>query len=82
VILLIEISYSPVIIGICMVENSITIYCKVTVFLFANAKHTTGSRYSIAVPECDVSTHFGSLLSSEEFSDVTLVVGKNELKGH
>ena len=65
-----------------LVDNSITLYCKVTVFLFAHAKHTTGSRYSIAVPECDVSTHFGSLLSSEEFSDVTLVVGKNELKGH
>ena len=65
-----------------LVDNSLTIYCKVTVFLFANAKHTTGSRYSIAVPECDVSTHFGSLLSSEEFSDVTLVVGKIELKAH
>ena len=65
-----------------LVDNSITIYCKVTVFLFANVKHTTGSRYSIAVPECDVSTHFGSLLSSEEFSDVTLVVGSEELKAH
>ena len=29
-----------------------------------------------------MSTHFGSLLSSEEFSDVTLVVGSEELKAH
>ena len=65
-----------------LVDNSLTIYCKVTVFLFASVTHTTGSRYSIAVPECDVSTHFGSLLSSEEFSDVTLVVGSEELKVH
>ena len=65
-----------------LVDNSLTIYCKVTVFLFANVTHTTGSRYSVAVPECDVSTHFGSLLSSEEFSDVTLVVGRKELKAH
>ena len=65
-----------------LVDNSLTVFCKVTVFLFDNVTHTTGSRYSIAVPECDVSTHFGSLLSSEEFSDVTLVVGSEELKAH
>ena len=65
-----------------LVDNSLTIFCKVTVFLFDNVTHITGSRYSISVPECDVSTHFGSLLSSEEFSDVTLVVGSEELKAH
>ena len=65
-----------------VVDNSLTIHCKVCVFMLAEPVHTTGSRYSVTVPECDMSTHFGSLLSSGEFSDVTLVVGGKELKAH
>ena len=30
-----------------LVDNSLTVFCKVTVFLFASVTHTTGSRYSI-----------------------------------
>ena len=65
-----------------VVDNSLTIHCKVCVFMLADPVHTTGSRYPVSVPECDMSTHFGSLLSSGESSDVTLVIGRKELKAH
>ena len=65
-----------------LVDNSLTIHCEVCVFMLADVMHVTGSRYSVTVPECDMCTHFGSLLSSEEFSDVTLVVGMTEVKAH
>lgn len=65
-----------------LVENSLTIHCEVCVFMLADVVHITGSRYSVTVPECDMCTQFGSLLSSGELSDVTLVVGREELKAH
>ena len=65
-----------------LVDNSLTIHCKVCVFMLADPIHITGSRHSVIVPECDMCTQFSSLLSSEESSDVTLVVGIEKLKAH
>ena len=65
-----------------LVDNSLTIHFKVCVFMLADPVHITGSRYLITVPEHDMCTQFGSLLSSGESSDVTLVVGREELMAH
>ena len=48
----------------------------------ADALTMTGSIHDFRVPECNLSTHLGTLLESGAFTDVTLAVGNKEFKAH
>jgi len=65
-----------------VLDDTLTLFCEVTVHLLNNPVEHTGSKYQIDVPMFDFGSKLGSALKGDCFSDVTLVVGSKEFKAH
>ena len=65
-----------------LLDDTLTLFCEVTVHLLNNPVEYTGSKHQIIVPAFDVGCKLGSALKEEYFTDVTLVVGSREFKAH
>ena len=65
-----------------MLDDTLTLFCEVTVCLLNNPIDHTGSKHRIHVPRFDLGNKLGFALKEDCFSDVTLVVGSKEFKAH